>query len=84
VALLSKELATIHTEVPFEVDFSQYTFATRNILNTDTIDYFKNLEFKSLIPFTSSQSSNETLKVKNKEVKDTSELAQIEALIYEI
>ncbi|MDD4530781.1 MAG: hypothetical protein PHO80_04520, partial [Candidatus Gracilibacteria bacterium] len=73
-----------HTEVPLQIDLKDYTFATRDILNSQTIEYFEQLEFKSLIPANSSKSNNESIKIKHKEIKDIRELAQIEALIYEV
>jgi len=64
IAFLSKKLATIDTNVDIgNFSLSDFDFTQKNLLNNDIIDFFKKLEFKSLIP-----------KTHQEEVKDFSSL----------
>lgn len=50
-AFLSKKLATIHTDVPLELpELEAFTFSNRKLITPETMDLFRELEFKSLLP----------------------------------
>lgn len=46
-AILSKELATIHTEMPLKIDFHKLTYSEKNVSLLEKL--FTELEFKSLL-----------------------------------
>jgi len=50
IALLSKKLATLEKNVELkDFDLNNYKFNSKNILNPEIVEYFRNLEFFSLI-----------------------------------
>lgn len=51
-AFLSKKLATIPTDVDFELEPNgRYKFSSRHVLTPEVLDFFRTLEFKSLLSF---------------------------------
>ncbi|KXK46401.1 MAG: DNA polymerase I [Chlorobi bacterium OLB5] len=46
-AFMSKELATIHTEMPLKIDFHKLTYSEKNVSQLEKL--FSELEFKSLL-----------------------------------
>ena len=56
LAFLSKKLATIDLDVEMpDFNIEEYQFEPKNILNSDTVELFKEFEFHSLLPQETSQ-----------------------------
>jgi 5'-3' exonuclease len=78
-AFLSKKLASITTDVDIEIlPESAYCFRDRELINPQVNDFFRSLEFKSLIPEeTSTLKSFESLGIQGTHIKTAEELLSL-------
>lgn len=81
IAFISKKLATICVTVPFDYQLEEHTFRNRDILNSEALEYFKELDFKSLVP-ASMETQKDKIDVKFKEILNPKELNELEYKIF--
>lgn len=82
-AFLSKRLATIPTDVAFELEPNgRYKFSSRHILTPEVLDFFRTLEFKSLLSFEESAlGAFKDLDIQYTEIEDSSGVELLKARI---
>ncbi len=78
VAFLSKQLASIDTNVAFDFDLGAHAFKDRPIVNPAVRDFFRELEFRSLLPDEEQVLANyESLGINYERVDETEKLDHI-------
>ncbi len=84
-AFLSKKLASITTDVDIEIlPESAYCFRDRELINPQVNDFFRSLEFKSLIPEEASTlKSFESLGIQGTHIKTAEELLSLKNRLWQ-